>query len=185
LQASVSSGSLERLTSTSVSCRCAVRMDCRGLSTDYVDNVTQLRSLRPRPLYHTARALYRNPTSSCHTVLTVADTLNNHNTTITDKAVMDRRLRPLCCHLWTYFKNTSFSCCYICMDRHYVQTWCHRYSTRPLQSSRPWLQVVPNIRCLQRVFVHAVYIEAQGCVSASAWRRHRAASAYVQTWRHS
>ena len=39
---------------------------------------------------------------------------------------------------------------------HYVQTWCHNYLTCPLWPSRPWLQdVVPSIRCLQRVFLHA------------------------------
>jgi len=32
------------------------------------------------------------------------------------KAVIDRRLRPLCCYLWGYFKHTSFSCRYIRMD---------------------------------------------------------------------
>ena len=32
------------------------------------------------------------------------------------KAGVDRRLRPRCCHLWSYFKHTSFSCRCICRD---------------------------------------------------------------------
>jgi len=31
-------------------------------------------------------------------------------------AVTDRRLRLGCCHLWSYFKHTPFSCCCICRD---------------------------------------------------------------------
>ena len=34
----------------------------------------------------------------------------------TNKAVTDRRLRPRCCHLDSYFKHTSFSCRYIRRD---------------------------------------------------------------------
>jgi len=72
-----------------------------------------------------------------------------------DMAVIDRRLRPRCCHLESYVKHTSFSCRYI-RRGHYVQAWCHKYSTRPLRPSRPWLQeVVPSVCCLQRVFLHA------------------------------
>jgi len=36
------------------------------------------------------------------------------------------------------------------------KTWCHKYSTRPLRPSRPWLQEVdPSVRCLQQVFLRA------------------------------
>ena len=42
------------------------------------------------------------------------------------------------------------------MQGHYVQTWCHKYSTCPLQTIKPWLQeVVPSVHCLQRVFLCA------------------------------
>jgi len=33
-----------------------------------------------------------------------------------NEAVIDRRLRPRCCHLWSYTKHTSFSCRYIRKD---------------------------------------------------------------------
>ena len=35
---------------------------------------------------------------------------------ILNKAVIDRTLRPLYCHLWSYFKHTSLSCRYIHRD---------------------------------------------------------------------
>jgi len=73
-----------------------------------------------------------------------------------NKAVVDRRLCPRCCYLESYFKHTSFSCRYNKTQGHHVQTWCHKYSTRPLRPSRLWLQVVPSVRCRQ----------AQGCVWA-------------------
>ena len=38
-----------------------------------------------------------------------------HKTTI-NKAVIDGRLCHKCCHLWSYFKQTSFSCRNICRD---------------------------------------------------------------------
>jgi len=42
------------------------------------------------------------------------------------------------------------------MQGHYVQTWCHKYSTCPLRTIKPWLQeVVPSVHCLQRVFLCA------------------------------
>ena len=69
---------------------------------------------------------------------------NNNN----NKAVTYRTLRPQSCHLASYFKHTSFS------SRRGVQTRCHKYSTRPLWPSRSLLQeVVPSVRCLQRVFL--------------------------------
>ena len=33
-----------------------------------------------------------------------------------NKAVIDRRLRPRCCHLGSYFQHMPFSCCYIHRD---------------------------------------------------------------------
>ena len=56
---------------------------------------------------------------------------NNNN----NKAVIDRRLRPRCCHLWSYFKLVISMPLYTQGD--YVQTWCHDYSTRSLRPSRP------------------------------------------------
>ena len=50
---------------------------------------------------------------------------------IDNKVVIDRRLRPRCCHL--------------------IQL----------------RQVVPCVRCLQRVFLRAIYSQAQGCVWAA------------------
>ena len=42
------------------------------------------------------------------------------------------------------------------MQGHYVQAWCHKYSTRQLRPSRHWLQeIVPSVRCLQQVFLRA------------------------------
>ena len=63
----------------------------------------------------------------------------------TNKAVTDRRLRPRCCHLDSYFKHTSFSCRYIRRDimckhdvikifntrRLYILCW-RKYSRRKL-----------------------------------------------------
>jgi len=33
-----------------------------------------------------------------------------------NKTVIDRRLRPRCCRMWSYFKRTSVSCRYIRRD---------------------------------------------------------------------
>ena len=33
-----------------------------------------------------------------------------------NKAVIDRRLRPRCCHLGSYFQHMPFSCCYVHRD---------------------------------------------------------------------
>ena len=33
-----------------------------------------------------------------------------------NRTVIDRRLRPRCCHLWSYFKHASFSCRYTRVD---------------------------------------------------------------------
>ena len=58
------------------------------------------------------------------------------------------------------------------MRGHYVQAWYHKYSTGPLQPSRPWLQ-----EALPATGIHMH--QAQGCIrvslAASAWRRRRAA----------
>jgi len=45
---------------------------------------------------------------------------------------------------------------------HHVQTWCHKYSTCPLQ------ELVPSVRCMQLVFRRAVYSQAQG---QRSWKR--------------
>ena len=78
------------------------------------------------------------------------------------KAVIDR---PPCCHMGGYFKHTSFSCRYVRRNIN-VQAWCRKCSTRPLRPSRLWLQeVVPSVRCTQRVFLRAKLKAA--CVWAS------------------
>jgi len=46
-----------------------------------------------------------------------------------NKTVIDRRLRPRCCRMWSYFKRTSVSCRYIRRDimcKHDVMNiqWC-------------------------------------------------------------
>ena len=57
----------------------------------------------------------------------------------------------------------------------YVQAWCHKYSTRRLRPSRPWVQeIVQSVLCLQRVFLRNKPTAAY--VWASAWRRRRAAN---------
>jgi len=60
------------------------------------------------------------PFSSCHCHTTTSNqhsTTNNADSTKSiNKAVTDRRLRPLCCHLLSHFKRTSFSCRYILRD---------------------------------------------------------------------
>ena len=87
--------------------------------------------------------------------------------TLHNQAVVERRLRPRCCHLESYFKRTSFSCRYICRDIMFA----HKYSTRPLRPSRPRLQeVVPSVRCLQRVFLRAkpIAVCEPNCLSLAA-----------------
>ena len=51
---------------------------------------------------------------------------------IQNTAVIDGRLRPRCCHLWSYFKHTPFSCRYVSLRRnimckHYVMNIQHAY----------------------------------------------------------
>jgi len=68
---------------------------------------------------------------------------------------------------------------------HCVQTWCHKYSTRPLRPSRPWLQeVVPSVCCLQWVFLRAKTEAAcePRCLSLAATSSSQLA--YVQIWHH-
>ena len=64
------------------------------------------------------------------------------------KAVMDRRLRPPGGLLYVHVILLT-----LYTHGHYVQAWCHKYSTHPLRPCRPWLQEV--VRCLQRVLLHA------------------------------
>ena len=44
------------------------------------------------------------------------DALSANETAPRNKAVIDRRLRPRCCHLWGYFVHASFSCRCIRLD---------------------------------------------------------------------
>ena len=52
------------------------------------------------------------------------------------------------------------------------------YNTTLLITTLVW-----DCRCLQRVFLRAT-LTLRVSLAASAWRRRRAASAYVQIWRH-
>ena len=61
-----------------------------------------------------------------------------------------------------------------CTQGHYVQTYVKNINTPCLQ------EVVPSVRCLQRVFMCAK-LTLRVSLTASAWRRRRAASANVQT----
>jgi len=69
---------------------------------------------------------------------------------------------------------------------HYVQAWFHKYSTHPLRPSRPWLQeIVPSVRCLQRVFVRTkprLRTCEPHCLSLAATSSSQLA--YVLIWRH-
>ena len=62
----------------------------------------------------------------------------------------------MCCHLCSYFKHTLFTYRYIGYAWTLLASMVSLISTRPLRPSGPWLQeVVPSVRCLQRVFVRA------------------------------
>ena len=68
---------------------------------------------------------------------------------------------------------------------HYLQTWCHKYSTRPLWPSRPWLQqVVLSVHCLQWVFQCTVCVHTceSHCLSLAVMLSSQLA--YVQIWPH-
>ena len=51
---------------------------------------------------------------SCHPTNSVKALKANSLDTHQNKAVIDSRLCFWCCHLGSYFKQKSFSCCYIC-----------------------------------------------------------------------
>jgi len=86
-----------------------------------------------------------------------------------NKAVMDRRLCPRCCHLWSYFKHSTFSC-------HYI--WPYRPRSRCPKSC-----AVSETADPQRVFLSGIYRQVHGCIWAvlpSAGQPRWAALAYVQ-----
>ena len=65
-------------------------------------------------------------------------------------AVVDRRLRPRCRHLGSYFKHISFSCRYICRD--IVINILHAHCGLVGPDCK---KVLPSVCCLQRVFLRA------------------------------
>jgi len=76
---------------------------------------------------------------------------NGKNESNTNKIVIDRTLRPLCCH-----KQTSFSCRYTRVD-----ITCKQHDVINIQHAHCGLvgpdckEAAPSVRCLQRVFLRA------------------------------
>ena len=88
-----------------------------------------------------------------------------------NKAVTDCRLRPWCCHLWSYFKHTSFSCRHISRDimcKHDVINIQHAHCSPDCK--------LPACNG----YSYAPSPRLRVSLAASAWRRHRATSAYEQ-----
>ena len=164
----------DRRTTLNVSVPALLRNNCfnRSTNTHICWSPTLHRSSLYR--YSTSKGTDRGPKIPQH-----RSTLLPHK--FPNKAVKDCRLHPSVA-TWIYFKHTSFSCRYT--QRHYVQTWCYRYSTCPLQPSRPWLQeVVPSIPGLQRVFLRTKPKPAcePHCLSLAVTS---SSLSLLQKWRH-
>ena len=84
--------------------------------------------------------------------------------------IIDRRLRPRCCHPESYFKHTSFS-------SHYIR--------RDIMCKHTDVIQIQHVHCGPVGPDRGLHMrQAQGCecvsLTVSAWRRRRTALAYVQ-----
>jgi len=115
------------------------------------------------------------------------DAISNFLGSVTIK--LDRRLRPLCCHLWGYFKHTSFSCGYIRVDITCKLNVINIQHAHCGLVGPEWLQeLVTVVRSLQRVFLCAKLKAA--CVWAllpqlgGDVEQPISVTVWVQIWRH-
>ena len=113
--------------------------DCTTVVTDYIDKWRWL-VCSCTLCCDVVRPYYKNDNSDKKVPVTLKLKLKIFLKLTQNNAVIDRRLRPRCCHLIRL------------------------------------REVVPCVRCLQRVFLRAVYSQAQGCVWAAYGRRRRAAN---------